>query len=79
MKSVDLATIRAINRLSVLNAIRRQAEVAQIEISKATKLSTTTLSAITAARIQDGVRHWIEVARAGLGAERCCVGTARNP
>lgn len=47
--------MRAINRLSVLDTIRRRGPIARIEISEATELSTTTVSAITAALIEDGL------------------------
>ncbi|MGV8989360.1 MAG: ROK family protein [Cypionkella sp.] len=55
MKSADPEMMRALNRLSVLETIRRHGPIARIEISEATQLSTTTVSAITAALIEDGL------------------------
>jgi len=55
MKTADPEMMRAINRLSVLDAIRRHGPIARIEISGRTELSTTTVSAITAALIEDGL------------------------
>ena len=69
MKSADPEMMRAINRLSVLDTIRRQGPIARIDISRRTELSTTTVSAITAALIEDGLilpRHEGDIRAEGL-------------
>ncbi|MCD1633190.1 ROK family transcriptional regulator [Martelella mediterranea] len=55
MKTADPELMRAINRLSVLDTIRRNGPIARIEISKRTELSTSTVSAITGSLIDDGL------------------------
>jgi predicted NBD/HSP70 family sugar kinase len=47
--------MRAINRFNVLDTIRRAGSIARIEISDRTQLSTTTVSAITASLLDDGL------------------------
>lgn len=47
--------MRAINRFNVLDTIRRAGSIARIEISESTQLSTTTVSAITASLLDDGL------------------------
>lgn len=47
--------MRAINRLNVLDTIRRHGPIARVEISQRTELSTTTVSAITASLLDDGL------------------------
>ncbi len=47
--------MRAINRLNVLDTIRRHGPIARVEISERTELSTTTVSAITASLLDDGL------------------------
>jgi predicted NBD/HSP70 family sugar kinase len=55
MKTADPELMRAINRLNVLDTIRRHGPIARIEISERTELSTTTVSAITASLLDDGL------------------------
>lgn len=55
MKTADPELMRAINRLSVLDNIRRHGPISRIEISERTQLSTTTVSAITASLLDDGL------------------------
>jgi predicted NBD/HSP70 family sugar kinase len=53
MKTADPELMRAINRFHVMDAIRRFGPVSRVEISQLTELSPTTVSAITAALIDD--------------------------
>ena len=53
MKTADPELMRAINRFHVMDAIRRFGPVSRVEISQLTELSTTTVSAITAALLDD--------------------------
>ncbi len=53
MKTADPELMRAINRFHVMDAIRRFGRVSRVEISQLTELSTTTVSAITAALLDD--------------------------
>jgi predicted NBD/HSP70 family sugar kinase len=55
MKTADPELMRAINRFNVLDTIRRAGSIARIEISDRTQLSTTTVSAITASLLDDGL------------------------
>ena len=55
MKTADPELMRAINRFNVLDTIRRAGSIARIEISEYTQLSTTTVSAITASLLDDGL------------------------
>ena len=55
MKTADPELMRAINRLAVMDTIRRRGPIARIEISELTELSATTVSAITAALLEDGL------------------------
>ncbi|MGA1804809.1 ROK family protein [Rhizobium sp. HT1-10] len=55
MKTADPELMRAINRFSILDTIRRAGPLARVEISERTQLSTTTVSAITAALLDDGL------------------------
>lgn len=55
MKTADPELMRAINRLSVLDSIRRHGPISRVEISERTQLSTTTVSAITASLLDDGL------------------------
>ena len=60
MKTADPELMRAINRFHVLDTIRRHGAIARVEIGELTDLSATTVSAITAALLEDGlitVRH----------------------
>lgn len=49
--------MRAINRYHVIDAIRRGGPVARVEIVERTELSPATVSAITAALIEEGLVH----------------------
>ena len=53
MKTADPELMRAINRFHVMDAIRRFGPVSRVEISEFTELSATTVSAITAALLDD--------------------------
>src|SRR5271155_5318236 len=53
MKTADPELMRAINRFHVMDAIRRFGPVSRVEISQSTELSATTVSAITAALLDD--------------------------
>jgi len=55
MKTADPELMRAINRFHVMDAIRRFGPVSRVEISEVSELSTTTVSAITAALLDDGL------------------------
>ena len=55
MKTADPELMRAINRLNVLDTIRRHGPISRVEISERTQLSTTTVSAITASLLDDGL------------------------
>jgi len=55
MKTADPELMRAINRFHVMDAIRRHGPIARVEISDCTELSATTVSAITAALLDDGL------------------------
>ena len=53
MKTADPELMRAINRFHVMDAIRRFGPMSRVEISQFTELSSTTVSAITAALLDD--------------------------
>jgi predicted NBD/HSP70 family sugar kinase len=53
MKTADPELMRAINRFHVMDAIRRHGPIARVEICERTDLSPTTVSAITAALLED--------------------------
>ena len=53
MKTADPELMRAINRFHVMDAIRRFGLVSRVEICQFTELSATTVSAITAALLDD--------------------------
>lgn len=55
MKTADPELMRAINRFHVLDAIRRGGSISRTEISAYTDLSSTTVSAITASLLDDGL------------------------
>ena len=55
MKTADPEFMRAINRFHVMDAIRRFGPISRVEISDKTDLSPTTVSAITAALIDDAL------------------------
>lgn len=65
MKTADPELMRAINRFHVMDAIRRFGPIARVEISDRTQLSPTTVSAITAALIDDAliIPHAIDSVR----------------
>ena len=55
MKTADPELMRAINRFHVLDAIRRNGSISRTEICATTELSSTTISAITASLLEDGL------------------------
>ena len=55
MKTADPEFIRAINRFHVMDSIRRHGPIARVEICERTELSSTTVSAITASLLDDGL------------------------
>ena len=65
MKTADPELMRAINRFHVMDAIRRFGPIARVEISDRTQLSPTTVSAITAALLDDAliVHHAVDSVR----------------
>jgi predicted NBD/HSP70 family sugar kinase len=69
MKTADPELMRAINRLSVLDTVRRHGPISRVEISERTQLSTTTVSAITASLLDDGLiltRHEGDIRTEGV-------------
>ena len=73
MKTADPEFMRAINRFHVMDAIRRHGPIARVEICERTELSPTTVSAITAALLDDGLivtRQMGTVRDAGRGRPR---------
>ncbi|HEY1722018.1 MAG TPA: ROK family transcriptional regulator [Magnetospirillaceae bacterium] len=88
MKTADPELMRAINRFHVMDAIRRFGPIARVEISDRTQLSPTTVSAITAAllddalivpRAIDSVRDAKDAAKDGVGRGRPRVMLELNP
>lgn len=55
MKTADPELMRAINRFHVMDAVRRSGPISRVEICETTELSPTTVSAITAALLDDGL------------------------
>lgn len=55
MKTADPELMRAINRFNILDTVRRYGLISRVEISERTELSTTTVSAITASLLDDGL------------------------
>jgi hypothetical protein len=55
MKTADPELMRAINRFHVVDTIRRFGPIARVEICGRTELSPTTVSAITATLLDDGL------------------------
>lgn len=55
MKTADPELMRAINRFTVLDKIRRRGPISRVEISERSQLSTTTVSAITGSLLDDGL------------------------
>ncbi len=73
MKTADPELMRAINRFHVMDAIRRFGPISRVEISDFTELSATTVSAITAALLDDRLIipiHIGAVSDAGRGRPR---------
>jgi predicted NBD/HSP70 family sugar kinase len=73
MKTADPEFMRAINRFHVMDAIRRHGPIARVEICERTELSPTTVSAITAALLDDRLivtRQMGTVRDAGRGRPR---------
>lgn len=80
MKTADPELMRAINRFHVMDAIRRFGPVSRVEISEVSELSTTTVSAITAALLDDGLIIPLQVgAVRDLGRGRPRVMLKLNP
>src|SRR5690606_28007598 len=68
MKTADPELMRAINRFHVLDTVRRYGPISRVEIGERTELSATTISAITASLLDDGlisVRHEGDLRSAG--------------
>ncbi|TDK39714.1 ROK family transcriptional regulator [Rhizobium deserti] len=55
MKTADPELMRAMNRFSVLDSIRRHGPISRVEITERTELSPTTVSAITGSLLDDGL------------------------
>lgn len=55
MKTADPELMRAINRFHVLDTIRRFGAISRVEIGERIQLSATTVSAITASLLDDGL------------------------
>ena len=76
MKTADPELMRAINRFHVMDAIRRFGPVSRVEISQSTELSATTVSAITAALLDDRLIIPCSsgrcATRAAAGRGSCC-------
>jgi predicted NBD/HSP70 family sugar kinase len=61
MKTADPELMRAINRFHVMDAIRRFGPLSRVEICERTDLSPTTVSAITAALIDDALIETLQM------------------
>jgi predicted NBD/HSP70 family sugar kinase len=73
MKTADPELMRAINRFHVMDVIRRFGPISRTEISQYTELSAATVSAITAALLEDqliSARPFEESAEPGRGRPR---------
>jgi predicted NBD/HSP70 family sugar kinase len=73
MKTADPELMRAINRFHVMDAIRRFGPLSRVEIADHTELSPTTVSAITAALLDDSlivIEHTGAVRDAARGRPR---------
>ena len=73
MKTADPELMRAINRFHVMDAIRRHGPVSRVQICQTTELSPTTVSAITAALLDDRLITSLQVGAvrdAGRGRPR---------
>ncbi len=72
MKTADPELMRSINRFTVLDTIRRHGPISRVEISERSQLSTTTVSAITASLLDDGLiltRHEGDIRNAARGGD----------
>lgn len=81
MKTADPELMRAINRFHVLDTIRRYGAISRVEIGERIQLSPTTVSAITASLLDDGLiltRHEGDL-RGGGNRGRPRVMLALNP
>lgn len=81
MKTADPELMRAINRFHVLDTIRRYGAISRVEIGDRIQLSPTTVSAITASLLDDGLiltRHEGDL-RGGGNRGRPRVMLALNP
>jgi predicted NBD/HSP70 family sugar kinase len=67
MKTADPELVRAINRFNVVDTIRRHGPISRVEICERTELSPTTVSAITAALLDDALI--VPIALGGLRDE----------
>ncbi|HTJ57723.1 MAG TPA: ROK family transcriptional regulator [Devosiaceae bacterium] len=82
MKTADPELMRTINRFHVLDTIRRHGPIARVEIGERTDLSPTTVSAITASLIEDGlisVRHEGDIRSSATSRGRPRVMLTLNP
>lgn len=73
MKTADPELMRAINRFHVLDTVRRHGPLARVDICKRTELSPTTVSAITASLMEEGLlehHHLGDVRNGGRGRPR---------
>src|SRR5277367_6551770 len=73
MKTADPELMRAINRFHVVDTIRRHGPVSRVQICQVTELSATTVSAITAALLDDRLISSLQVGAvrdAGRGRPR---------
>ncbi len=72
----DAELIRAINRFHILDTIRRFEPLSRFNIGKHTRLSRTTVSAVIAALLQEGVIYDDESDASAVGARAdrpaCC-------
>jgi predicted NBD/HSP70 family sugar kinase len=82
MKTADPELMRAINRFHVMDAIRRFGPISRVEISERTELSPTTVSAITAALLDDRLivpRQVVPVEQSDAGRGRPRIMLELNP
>ncbi|MEZ5668276.1 MAG: ROK family transcriptional regulator [Alphaproteobacteria bacterium] len=73
MKTADPELMRAINRFHVMDAIRKHGPISRVEIAQAIELSPTTISAITAALLDDALitpRNVVPLGEAARGRPR---------
>ena len=67
VKIADPLLMREINKYHVLETIRCHGQISRVEISERTLLSGTTVSAITAALIDEGLIEAIHTATRNMG------------